>query len=439
MPSGRRVAVAAALLAVACGRSSPPAPSPAPADATAATTDATAVVAPDSEAAYAQLLIAAIVRCGGPPALRFDADRHAITDGELRIATPDLYAEYLALPPAGRARHLEDAARAFATDRDGPPLREARAQLRPVVRAGVYFDAALTDDAPPGSPPVALPRRPLGEVTGVGLAFDLPTSMQLVTAGDLVLLGLSFDDALALAIQHLDATPAPFVELRPGVWTAAANDGYATSRLLLVDPIRRLPLRGAPVALIPNRDTLLIAGDRDVAALRAIADLATDAAAAPRAIHTVPLCLRGAAWIDCAPAPSPAVARQLRGLATIGRVDVYEAQRPRLQAQLGGDVYVGEASVARHQATGAPLSYATWAFGEPTLIPHVDHVGLVAAATATQPGASLGFVPWERLQRVLASRLARDDRSPPRWATGTYVPTAAELAALAPTADLPPP
>lgn len=48
-------------------------------------------------------------------------------------------------------------------------------------------------------------------------------------------------------------------------------------------------------------------------------------------------------------------------------------------------------------------------------------------------------MPWERLQRVLASRLARDDRSPPRWATGTYVPTAAELAALAPTADLPPP
>ncbi len=423
-----------ALAAAACGRSPRAAPDHGPADA------GPAVVAAMTEAAYAQRLIAAIARHGGPSALRFDADRHAITDGELRIATQDIYAEYLALPPARRAAQLEEAARAFAADRDGPSLREARAHLRPVVRASVYFDAALAEDAPPGSPPLVLPRRPLGEVTGVGLALDLPTSMQLVTADDLVLMGLTFDDALALATQHLGAAPDAFVALRPGVWTSAADDGYATSRLLLVDQIRQLPLRGAPVALIPNRDTLLIAGDRDANALRAIADLATDAAVAPRAIHTVPLCLRGAAWVDCAPAPSPAVARQLRGLATTGRADVYEAQRAPLQAQLGGDVYVGEATVVRHLATGAPLSYATWAFGVPTLLPHVEHVALVAAPAAPGlPAAHLGVVPWARLQRVLASHLARDDRSPPRWATGAYVPTADELAALAPAAAMPPP
>lgn len=433
-PSSPRHRASLALTAAACGRSAaPPAPAPALADA------GPAVISPDTEAAYAQRLIAAIARRGGPSALRYVADEHAVTDGALRIATANLYAEYLALPPARRAAQLDAAAQAFAADRAAPPLAEAPAHLRPVVRVITYFDAALADGAPPDSPPLVLPRRPLGEVTGVGLALDLPTSMQLITADDLRIMRRSFDDALALAIQQLAASPDTFVELRPGVWTTSPDDGDATSRLLLVDQIRRLPLRGAPVALIPNRDTLLIAGDRDVAALQAVVDLATAAADAPRAIHTVPLCLRGATWVDCAPAPTPALARRLRGLATTGRAGVYEAQRASLQAQLGGDVYVGEATVVVHQATGAPVSYATWTFGVPTLIPHVDHVALVAASAAPQATTRLGLVPWERLQRVLGSRLHPDGRSPPRWATGTYVPTAAELAALAPAAALPPP
>lgn len=425
------------VLAIGCGDARAPRPAAggdAPRDA------APAVVPPVTEAAYAQLLIAAIARRGGPPTLRFDAGEHVITDGELRIATGDLYPEYLALPPAGRAAQLEDAARAFAADRATPALAEARTQLRPVVRASVYFDVALGAAAPRGGPPIPVPRRPLGEVTEVALALDQPTSMQLVTADDLAAWQLSFDDALALATQHLGADPAPFVELRPGVWTSAANDGYATSRLVLVDRIRQLPLRGAPVALIPNRDTLLIAGARDAAALQVVADLATAAAEQPRPIHTVPLCLHDRTWTDCAPAPTPAVGRRLRGLATTGRADAYEAQRAPSQARVGGAVYVAEATVARHQATGLPTSYATWALGEPTLLPHVDHVALVVArGPRAQDLDRLGFVPWARLQRVLARHLARDASRPPRWATGTYVPTAAELAALAPTSELPAP
>lgn len=66
-----------------------------------------------------------------------------------------------------------------------------------------------------------------------------------------------------------------------------------TSRLLLSNVIRQIEVKGDPVAMIPNRETLIVAGSEDAAGLAAMLLLATEALQQPRLISGVALRLDG--------------------------------------------------------------------------------------------------------------------------------------------------
>lgn len=395
----------------------------------------------DSEAAYAALLIAELKKQGGDPKLHFVADKSLITDGERQISTTNLYAEYLKLPAEDRTAALARTAKSFtelSPEADDPPLAEVRAQLLPAVRAGMYFDFDLqsTIEKPTASKDHAVFVK-LGEVTGAGVAIDHEASMMIATSSKLEKWGISIEAALAIATENLATKGTPFQQVQPGLWTSPAHDNYDSSRILLLEEIKKLGLKGTVVAMIPNRDTLYLAGSQDAAALLAMADLAEKASEEPRPIHTVPLCLSGTTWSDCEPGPTPEVQTRMHAIATLGRQSLYAEQKDLLQAKVGEEVFVASYTVLQEKGKTRLVSYATWSRTVPTLLPKADRIGFVEYADG-DPDAKpkvLGMVPWDKAMQILGSRLKPDGRNPPRWATGEYWPTKAELARLAPAED----
>ena len=403
--------------------------------APAATTEVT-------ETAYAALLIAELKKQGGDPKLHFEVERSLITDGERQISTKNLYAEYLKLPAEERAPALLRTATSFSElspDGHDPELAEVRAKLLPAVRAGMYFDFDLQSKiekplSDSKDQPVFVK---LGEVTGAGVAIDQEASMMIATSKQLEKWNISIEAALALAVENLAAKGTPFQSVQPGLWTSPAHDNYDSSRILLLEEIKKLGLKGTIVAMIPNRDTLYLASSQDAAALLAMADLAEKASEEPRPIHTVPLCLSGTTWSDCEPGPTPEVKTRMHAIATMGRQSLYAEQKDALQEKLGEDVFVASYTVLQEKTSSRLVSYATWSRTVPTLLPKADRIGFVEYAD-NDPDAKpkvLGMVPWDKAMQILGSRLKPDGRNPPRWATGEYWPTKAELARLAPVED----
>lgn len=406
------------------------------------TTRSGAPAADVSEADYAKLLIAELEAhpgSGSATKFTYDPQKSLVTDGNAQIATTNLYAEYVKLPPEQRAGALRQVAASFTSshEEDTDTLAKVRGQLLPAVRAGMYFDYALqmkATDKPLTDTAVFVP---LGELTGAGVAIDRDASMLIATKKQLEKWQLSLDQAMEIAVANLAAKGVPFREVSPGVWTSPAHDNYDSSRIFLYDEIAKLKLKGTVVAVIPNRDTLYLASADDPKALLAMADLADKAAEEPRPIHTAPLCLSGKTWSDCEPGSTPVVKARMHALATTGRQSLYGEQKEALQERLGDDIFVASYTVIQNKDSSRLASYATWTRTVPTLLPRADFIGFVELE-GVEPDLKphvIGMVPWDKAVKILGKRLTPDGRNPPRWATGEYWPTKAELAALAPQPD----
>jgi uncharacterized protein YtpQ (UPF0354 family) len=402
----------------------------------AGTRAATAPSALLTEPEYAARLIAELKKHGEKAALHFDAARSMITDGEMQLSTKNIYAEYVKLPPEDRAMAFAHVVETFSQLDKEPEksLAVVRPKLLPAVRAGMYFDWQLQHTGKDPLPAQHAVYVPLGEMTGAGVAIDEDNSMQIATDKQLAAWGVTIEQALDIATKNLANKGTPFEQVQRGLWTSPAHDNYDASRLLLVDEIEKLRLKGTVVAMIPNRDTIYLAGSEDAKALLAMADLAEKAAEEPRPIHTVPLCLNGTRWADCEPGSTEEVRQRMHAVALAGRQSLYGEQKETLEEKLGGDVFVASYTVFEDTATKHRTSYATWTKTVPTLLPHAEQIMFVEAGSeSSEKPQVLGSVPWARVMAVIGAHLTPDGRSPPRWATGDYFPSPAELAKLAPT------
>ena len=76
-------------------------------------------------------------------------------------------------------------------------------------------------------------------------------------------------------------------------------------------------MEGDLIAMIPSRDSLLIAGSEDNASLAVMLALAKKAGEEhPRPLVPIPVRLDGDAWVDWMPDPSHALSAEFRELAT---------------------------------------------------------------------------------------------------------------------------
>jgi len=262
----------------------------------------------------------------------------------------------------------------------------------------------------------------LGSHLVSALVYDLPTSMRSISHEDLERWDVTYCEAMEAALENLEAASVAYSHIGDGFHTALSGDSYDSSRILLIDRIRQMPVTGATVAMVPQRDALYITGSDDETGLRILLDLTEQTLKEqPRPLAPLPLQLVDDAWEDwTVPKDHPLAARfqrlQLQYLA-----EVYAEQAGLLEAlheQEGQAAYVAQFSGLENEQTGQLHSYCVWTQGVDTLLPRARHVVFVAGDEVVAQG------PWERVQNVAGDLLEpRDDLYPIRYRVREF-PTA---------------
>jgi hypothetical protein len=205
------------------------------------------------------------------------------------------------------------------------------------------------------------------------------------------------------------------------------GDGYEACRLLLLDRITALEVKGDHVAMVPNRDTLLVTGTDDVLGLQIMAELGRKAMQEPRAISAIPLRLVDAEWQDWMPPADHPAFGSFNELRLTFLAEEYEEQKQLLDSlheKQGVDEFVASYELMKHRDTGDLRSMAVWTEGVVSLLPEADMVFFHRPDTEETVEAM-----WADVVRVVPDLLEATEYYPPRWRVSGF-PTEEQLAAM---------
>jgi hypothetical protein len=252
-----------------------------------------------------------------------------------------------------------------------PTGNAALDMLLPVLRPRADTLALVAD-----SPQFSYSRssRPFCDDMLLMLALDSEASIALLNDEKLDELGVSFDDALGIAIAQLDEKGFhTFGQLEEGIFVSACGDFYDSSRVLLDEMFVQLPLKGHPVAIIQSRSTVLVTGSEDGNGLRKIAEIALDELQnTERAVSLTPIELLAGKWrpfkiLDHHP-------QALQNLPPNQLAWSCNATNEALQQKLGDDVFVANPMIIEKDGVHGTL--VAWGAGVRTACPLVDGIAI---------------------------------------------------------------
>jgi hypothetical protein len=349
--------------------------------------------------------------------------------------------EYNTLPKGDRERVIERfASPAFIQPQGFSQLEQVRASLLPRVRdrlfvslLGVRARRQLGADFKAGDAVPQLPHRPLAGVLATSLCIDLPTAVADCLDHHFTGWKASFDELFPVALENLRSlSQAPFTRVAPGVYVSPFRDSHDPARLLLPQLLQGLDVKGALVAGIPNRDTLLVTGANDQAGLEEFVSLMKMGLKDPRPLCSAPLVLEDDGWAVFEPAFEGPLAGELRTLSASVWVEQYATQKAELEAEferVGREVFVATYKAYR-TPEGRVCSAGSWTKGVPTLLPKTDE--LMLAVVTEDEGAEpvLTRASWDTVARVCGARLVKEEGLwPERWLVTSF-PSDDELAAI---------
>jgi hypothetical protein len=161
-----------------------------------------------------------------------------------------------------------------------------------------------------------LPSEPIGDHLLAILAYDWPDSVQSITAENLAGWGVTTYEAMEVARQNLAEATLGYARIGENLYAFTSGDTYDASRLTLTDRIQELEVAGKPVAMVPNRDALLITGSEDEVGLAMMAELAGKALQDSYVLNGVPLILEDGAWVNWLPPADHPLQRPFKEMET---------------------------------------------------------------------------------------------------------------------------
>lgn len=305
-----------------------------------------------------------------------------------------------------------------APDASAMSWDEVRPKLAPLLRTPSLFGGVpglVRDEQPLHRPFVPFLIECVGIDSDDGIGYAAPS----MTAK----WGVSTSDVFSAAVEngraYFEDDVGPFDSRAPyPLWHVSRDDSYESSRLLVPGWLASFAdkVKGRPVAIVPERSTLVVGGDADERCLRRLVESAkAEFQASPRRISPALYTVDGEGKV--VPLVLPA-AHPLAGDVAVGHVMMaiaeYDAQQPALQNHLGDGVFVASYKGLKGPS-GAVFSYTTWTKGALSLLPKADHVALL-----TDPGKADAIlrVAWQTLIDMVGDCLVQEpDLDPPRWRT----------------------
>jgi len=252
------------------------------------------------------------------------------------------------------------------------------------------------------------------------LVYDWPESIQGIQKSDLDRWGVTFEQALELSLENLDAVSSEEFSRppgNPGVYVSPWKDNYDASRLLLPGKIAGIEVTGDPVAILPNRDTLIVTGSEDKAGLAAMAELASAALPGPHPLSGTALRWTGKEWVPFLPAGDIPLYYRFVMLRTTALAPDYHYQKElldRLYKEVGADIFVANYQVMKHEETGSVLSVCVWTRDVVSLLPETTHITFFDD-NLPENERVIGPVEWDRAINVVGNLMTKQELEPPRY------------------------
>jgi hypothetical protein len=384
---------------------------------------------PPDRDAFAKMLIDAIGHDSQRGRVHYDPQTFTLKGegGNLNEASlGNVYAEYCRSSPEARAKIFRNFVRSWFSPIKGIPddFEDAAHDLLPSVRARAYVEVNQLRFRAQGAKGPDWPYATVGEHLALALVYDLPESILSIQQQHLDDWDVSFADALERAGANLLAMSGHvFDQPAPGVWRSPWRDNHDTARLILLPLILAHEVKGAPVAMVPNRDTFLLTGDEDAEGLAAFAALAEEAFAHPRATSGHTLRLVENAWEPWLPPPGHPAHLPLRRLALGSLAGDYSSQKKALEAWLESqqeDAYVADCACGEGQ-DGEVFTFSVWPEGVDVLLPEAERIFFFRPGEG-EKGEVLGVAPFERVREVVGDLLVEQDHYPARYRAREFPP-----------------
>lgn len=390
---------------------------------------------PPSRKKFVKLLLAELQKRGSSATYEFHEAEFLLTRGGEKIWLENVYSSYCEAKGDHRRRILDNFVGMMAVAGDSDievPWTKAAPLLMSGVRETVIFDF-MTSYTATGDAEKKLEqiRRPFTRWFSQTLLLDAPTHVAYVGPAQLKGWNVKPEEAFELGLHNLRERSAPHFRLENDIFIGAWQDDYDSSRLLLPEIFAGLPLNGKPVIAAPNRLTLLVTGDRDIAAVQRLLALAEKVVREqPKPQNPSPLTIEDGQVVDFhVPANSPLAPAVQRANGITALMYYQDQQRvlDEYHEKTGKDIYVGKYTLLQ-RPDGGYHSYAVWSYDVVTLLPEVD---VVEFYDARKPKGSEGVasVPWARVLAVLGDQMLDTKLFPPRFYVNTF-PTPEQFAAM---------
>jgi hypothetical protein len=375
---------------------------------------------------FAQRVMDGIRKAGAVGEIAYDPKRYCLLLGDKDGPTLFLgngYDEYCSAAETMQPQVLQKLVRAWFAGAIKLPeaFEDLHPDLLPTVRTRSYFDLALLNKGKAA----VLPHQVLGEHLAVGLVYDLPQAMRTISQEDLDGWGVTFYEALEAARYNLMQLEHAFIGPKDGegVYLSTGGDGYGSSRLILMDLIRRLRVAGNCIAMVPNPDTLIVTGAEDLNGLKGMLGLAAEALQKPRPISGVALRLDGDDWVTWLPDPAHPLHNEFRGLQLQSVARSYAEQKQALDVRKE-DVFIASCFLVHDPESGQYMTYCAWPLALPAILPKTDQIAFMPS-----PDESPLMTQWNRAVEVVGDLMEPLDMYPERFRVSEF-PTEEQLAAL---------
>lgn len=368
---------------------------------------------------FAKIVLKAFADVGVPTKFRYvKEDFSLVSDGDQVFNLHNFYDEYCRLSRADREEALKRWAMVQFETIGGIPddVDEALENLRPKLWMKWSLEILRFQTRLKGNEWKSAPVMSVGTHLCVALVYDLPHAMASIVPDQLEKWGISFHQAFNAARENLSETPAKVAHLGESFFASVTGDNYDASRIVLLDRLQQLPVKGELIVAVPNRDSLLVTGSEDPDGLRVMFDLVKAAMSEPRPMSPIPLRLVGDQWFDWDLPSTLPMYHKWRALQMEFLGGIYGEQKQYLEAlneKAHEDVFVATYSCMRKK-TGEGLSFCIWGEGIPTLLPKTDIVYI------GRQDKTAVMVEWDQMELVVGELVEPTDHYPPRYRVNSF-------------------
>ena len=254
----------------------------------------------------------------------------------------------------------------------------------------------------------------LADYLAIAPVYDMPTSIRSLSADDLAAWEVTLYEVLEVGKENLQEMTREYAQA-DDLFIFATGDSHDAARMLLTDKIESLDTAGAPVAMVPNRELLLVTGDQSDEGLEAMLQIAEPALDHERRISSHAFRLEHGEWTPWLPPEGHPFCQRFTLLQTQAFVRDYHRQAELLEKRFQreeAEVFVAAYNAVQDEK-GKIRTYAVWSEGIPSLLPKADQLLFLGIQQGEMK--LVAAAAWDDLPHEVKQLLQPTDYYPKRY------------------------